>query len=121
MVGVVSNQIRVTKPGETTIDVTKLLDKPFYKYKHLRRLYAWICVVLMVQATNGLDGSIMNGLQTLPYVSVDRKIVIINPRLIIVSGKNILDIPPVTSLVSSTELKVLVVHSQLSGCGGKYL
>jgi hypothetical protein len=69
MVGVISNQIRVTKPGETTIDVTKLLDKPFYKYKHLRRLYGWILVVLMVQATNGLDGSIMNGLQTLPYVS----------------------------------------------------
>ena len=62
------NQIHVgTKRGETTIDVQKLLDKPWYKYRHLRKLYGWLCVVLIVQATNGLDGSIMNGMQTLTY------------------------------------------------------
>ena len=62
------NQIHVgTKRGETTIDVRKLLDRPWYKYKHLRKLYGWLCVVLIVQATNGLDGSIMNGMQTLTY------------------------------------------------------
>jgi hypothetical protein len=56
-----------TSRGDTTIDVQKLLDRPWYKYKHLRNLYGWLCVVLIVQATNGLDGSIMNGMQTLPY------------------------------------------------------
>ncbi len=49
------------------IDVRKLLDQPWYKYKHLRKLYCWMSVVLLVQATNGLDGSIMNGMQTLTY------------------------------------------------------
>jgi len=68
MVGVISNNISV-KDGENTIDVHKLLDRPWYKYQHLRRLYGWLVVVLLVQATNGLDGSIMNGMQTLPYVS----------------------------------------------------
>lgn len=62
------NQIVVgTERGDTTINVQKLLDKPWYKYKHLRKLYGWLCVVLIVQATNGLDGSIMNGMQTLTY------------------------------------------------------
>lgn len=64
-----NNQIVVgTKEGrETTIDVQKLLDRPWYKYAHLRHLYLWLTVVLVVQATNGLDGSIMNGMQTLTY------------------------------------------------------
>ncbi len=48
-----------TGRGDTTIDVQKLLDRPWYKYKHLRHLYAWLSVVLIVQATNGLDGSII--------------------------------------------------------------
>src|SRR6202012_2329586 len=62
------NQIVVgTTRGDTTINVQKLLDQPWYKYKHLRNLYGWLCVVLIVQATNGLDGSIMNGMQTLTY------------------------------------------------------
>ncbi|KAH8812495.1 general substrate transporter [Xylogone sp. PMI_703] len=61
------NQIVVQKGAETTIDVQKLLDRPWYKYPHLRHLYAWLLVVLVVQATNGLDGSIMNGMQTLTY------------------------------------------------------
>jgi len=62
------NQIVVgTQRGDTTIDVQKLLDQPWYRYKHLRKLYGWLCVVLIVQATNGLDGSIMNGMQTLTY------------------------------------------------------
>ncbi|KIW69806.1 hypothetical protein PV04_02134 [Phialophora macrospora] len=62
------NQIHIgTKRGDTTINVQKLLDRPWYKYKHLRKLYGWLCVVLIVQATNGLDGSIMNGMQTLTY------------------------------------------------------
>ncbi|KAF2095824.1 hexose transporter [Rhizodiscina lignyota] len=56
-----------TSRGDTTIDVQKLLDRPWYRYKHLRNLYAWLSVVLLVQATNGLDGSIMNGMQTLTY------------------------------------------------------
>ncbi len=56
-----------TAHGETTINVQELLDRPWYKYKHLRHLYLWLSVVLIVQATNGLDGSIMNGMQTLTY------------------------------------------------------
>lgn len=62
------NQI-VTSDGQNdaTIDVQKLLDKKWYQYPHLRRLYGWMSVVLLVQATNGLDGSIMNGMQTLTY------------------------------------------------------
>lgn len=60
------NQI-VASEGDTTIDVQKLLTKRWYQYPHLRRLYAWMSVVLLVQATNGLDGSIMNGMQTLTY------------------------------------------------------
>lgn len=56
-----------TSQGDTTIDVHKLLSKRWYQYPHLRRLYAWMSVVLLVQATNGLDGSIMNGMQTLTY------------------------------------------------------
>lgn len=55
-----------TSQGNTTIDVHKLLSK-WYQYPHLRRLYGWMSVVLLVQATNGLDGSIMNGMQTLTY------------------------------------------------------
>jgi hypothetical protein len=47
--------------------VQKLLSKKWYQYPHLRRLYGWMSVVLLVQATNGLDGSIMNGMQTLTY------------------------------------------------------
>ena len=56
-----------TSQGDTTIDVHKLLSKKWYQYPHLRRLYGWMSVVLHVQATNGLDGSIMNGMQTLTY------------------------------------------------------
>jgi MFS family permease len=56
-----------TGRGDTTINVRKLLDRPWYKYQHLRKLYCWMSVVLLVQATNGLDGSIMNGMQTLTY------------------------------------------------------
>lgn len=56
-----------TSQGNTTIDVHKLLSKKWYQYPHLRRLYGWMSVVLLVQATNGLDGSIMNGMQTLTY------------------------------------------------------
>jgi hypothetical protein len=56
------NQIVVgTGRGENTINVHELLTKPWYKYQHLRVLYGWLCVVLMVQATNGFDGSLMNG------------------------------------------------------------
>jgi MFS family permease len=61
------NQIVTGARGETTINVQKLLDRPWYKYPHLRHLYLWLSVVLLVQATNGLDGSIMNGMQTLTY------------------------------------------------------
>jgi hypothetical protein len=61
------NQIVSGARGDTTINVQKLLDRPWYKYPHLRRLYGWLSVVLLVQATNGLDGSIMNGMQTLTY------------------------------------------------------
>jgi len=50
-----------TDRGATTINVRELLVKPWYKYKHLRRLYGWLLVVLLVQATNGFDGSLMNG------------------------------------------------------------
>ncbi|KAK3661081.1 hypothetical protein LTR10_001720 [Elasticomyces elasticus] len=56
-----------TDRGATTINVHGLLTKSWYKYPHLRRLYGWLVVVLMVQATNGFDGSLMNGLQALTY------------------------------------------------------
>lgn len=62
-----NNIVVGTSQGETTIDVHKLLTKKWYQYPHLRRLYGWMSVVLLVQATNGLDGSIMNGMQTLTY------------------------------------------------------
>ncbi len=55
-----------TDRGATTINVQQLLTKPWYQYQHLRRLYGWLVVVLMVQATNGFDGSLMNGK---PYAS----------------------------------------------------
>jgi hypothetical protein len=57
----------VAGTANATINVHKLLDKSWYRYPHLRRLYGWMSVVLLVQATNGLDGSIMNGMQTLTY------------------------------------------------------
>ncbi|KAK0278117.1 hypothetical protein LTR35_009439 [Friedmanniomyces endolithicus] len=56
-----------TDRGATTINVQQLLTKPWYQYQHLRKLYGWLVVVLMVQATNGFDGSLMNGLQALTY------------------------------------------------------
>lgn len=62
-----NNIVAGTSQGDTTIDVHKLLSKKWYQYPHLRRLYGWMSVVLLVQATNGLDGSIMNGMQTLTY------------------------------------------------------
>jgi hypothetical protein len=62
-----NNIVAGTSQGNTTINVHKLLDKSWYRYPHLRRLYGWMSVVLLVQATNGLDGSIMNGMQTLTY------------------------------------------------------
>jgi sugar porter (SP) family MFS transporter len=62
------NQIHINGDrGDTTINVQELLDRPWYQYRHLRKLYLWLSVVLIVQATNGLDGSIMNGMQTLVY------------------------------------------------------
>ncbi|EMC95461.1 hypothetical protein BAUCODRAFT_542108 [Baudoinia panamericana UAMH 10762] len=62
------NQIVVgTGRGEATVNVQELLTKSWYQYPHLRMLYGWLSVVLMVQATNGFDGSLMNGLQTLTY------------------------------------------------------
>jgi hypothetical protein len=62
-----NNIVAGTSQGNATINVHKLLDKTWYRYPHLRRLYGWMSVVLLVQATNGLDGSIMNGMQTLTY------------------------------------------------------
>nr|OQO11398.1 hypothetical protein B0A51_15533 [Rachicladosporium sp. CCFEE 5018] len=56
-----------TSQGEGTINVQQLLDRPWYRIRHLRKLYLWMSVILIVQATNGLDGSIMNGVQSLPY------------------------------------------------------
>ena len=48
------NQIVINEDrGDTTINVRELLDQPWYKYPHLRRLYLWLSVVLVVQATNG--------------------------------------------------------------------
>jgi len=47
--------------GDTTINVQELLTQPWYRYRHLRHVYGWLSVVLMVQATNGFDGSLMNG------------------------------------------------------------
>jgi hypothetical protein len=70
-----------TSQGDTTIDVHKLLGKKWYQYPHLRRLYGWMSVVLLVQATNGLDGSIMNGMQTLTYWNKCVDLLLITTRL----------------------------------------
>ena len=39
----------------------------WYKDPGLRRTYLVLFLVILTSATNGYDGSMMNGLQTLPY------------------------------------------------------
>lgn len=39
----------------------------WWKYKSLRKLYLLISVLMLTSITNGFDGSMMNGLQTLSY------------------------------------------------------
>src|SRR3954464_10642269 len=39
----------------------------WYKHAGLRRLYFLLATVILVSATNGFDGSMMNGLQSLKY------------------------------------------------------
>jgi hypothetical protein len=105
-----------TERGETTIDVQKLLDKPWYRYRHLRKLYGWLCVVLIVQATNGLDGSIMNGMQTLtywvsPFHSLEHQILISTSKVTSITL-------PAPSLAFSMAHKVWVALFRNSSCGG---
>lgn len=52
--------------GLTIDDVLPKLDRPWYRVAHLRHLNFVILAVLLTPATNGFDGSMMNGLQTLP-------------------------------------------------------
>lgn len=47
------NQLVVNNDrGDTTSNVRELMDRPSYKYPHLRHLYLWLSVGLVVQATN---------------------------------------------------------------------
>lgn len=39
----------------------------WWEHGSLRKLYFWIAVIWLSSATGGFDGSMMNGLQTLPY------------------------------------------------------
>jgi len=43
----------------------------WYKEPGLRQLYAYCCIVCLASATTGYDGSMLNGLQILPYVHSD--------------------------------------------------
>jgi hypothetical protein len=46
------NQIHINADrGDTTINVQELLDRPWYQYRHLRKLYLWLSVVLIVAWT----------------------------------------------------------------------
>jgi hypothetical protein len=52
--------------GLTIDDVLPKLNRPWYRVPYLLRLNIIILAVLLTPATNGFDGSMMNGLQTLP-------------------------------------------------------
>ena len=52
--------------GMTLENVLLDLGKPSYKVPHLRKLNFVLLAALLTTATNGFDGSMMNGLQTLP-------------------------------------------------------
>ncbi|KAI0318860.1 general substrate transporter [Amylostereum chailletii] len=41
-------------------------SKPWWKKRRILALNAWICLLLITSSTNGYDGSMMNGLQSLP-------------------------------------------------------
>ncbi|THV72686.1 MFS sugar transporter-like protein, partial [Aureobasidium pullulans] len=59
-------KVRGGLEGLTIDDVLPKLDRPWYRVAHLRHLNFVILAVLLTPATNGFDGSMMNGLQTLP-------------------------------------------------------
>ncbi|KAI5238037.1 MFS sugar transporter-like protein [Aureobasidium subglaciale] len=52
--------------GLTIDNVLPKHDKPWYRVPHLLQLNIIILAVLLTPTTNGFDGSMMNGLQTLP-------------------------------------------------------
>ncbi|CAD0088179.1 unnamed protein product [Aureobasidium mustum] len=52
--------------GLTINDVLPKLDRPWYRVPHLLHLNIVILAVLLTPTTNGYDGSMMNGVQTLP-------------------------------------------------------
>ncbi|KAH8551147.1 general substrate transporter [Umbelopsis sp. PMI_123] len=47
-------------------DATPKLEKSWWHYPHLRKLNFFLLSGILVQATNGYDGSLLNGLQSLP-------------------------------------------------------
>lgn len=49
-------------------EAPKLAEVTWYKDPGMRKLYAYCCVVMLASATTGYDGSMLNGLQILPYV-----------------------------------------------------
>ncbi len=52
--------------GMTIEDVLPKHQKPWYMIPHLRHLNFVLLAALVMPATNGFDGSMVNGLQTLP-------------------------------------------------------
>src|ERR1700753_1451530 len=53
---------------------TQLVDKkPWYRNRRLITLNAWVALLLITSSTNGFDGSMMNGLQSLPQWEDDFK------------------------------------------------
>lgn len=47
-------------------DVLPKMEKPWYRTPHLIKLNFVLLAALLMPATNGFDGSMVNGLQTLP-------------------------------------------------------
>lgn len=51
--------------GQTVLDVVPKLEKPWFRYKHLLSLNLLLLAPILTQITNGYDGSMMNGLQSI--------------------------------------------------------
>lgn len=64
----------VNEPSEANHEQTidKLLDpRPWYKNPRLIKLNTWILLLLITSTANGYDGSMVNGLQSLPIWETD--------------------------------------------------
>lgn len=54
------------QPPQKLADVVPKLDKPWYRYPHLVKLNMLMVSGILAQVVSGYDGSMMNGLQSLP-------------------------------------------------------